>query len=934
LSAFTSIYRVLIKPDSTSHIFVATSAGIYRSTDAGATFTQVQSGSFQSMEFMPGKPSTIYACGTTFFYSTNCGAKWTQVTTGLPASTAVGRMKLAVTAANAAYIYLLAGGPTPNYGMQGLYKSINSGLSWSTVATAIAGFDIGTPGQEWYDLTLAVSPASTTEIIAGAQNLQKSTNGGTSWTSINGTAHVDYHNAVYVSGSGATGTFYVVSDGGIYQTTNGASSWTNLNNNLVVAQMYGFGQSTTNTDTIISGHQDDGTNVHTAATYKNTMQGDGMLAFISHGSSNYMWGSQYNGTLNRSTNGGAAWSTANTGITGTGAWVTPWREDPTTANTIYAGFNNVWKSTTGGTAWTQLGTLPTGTVSLTQLAISPANSQVIWATTGTALYVTSNGGTSWTTLTSMPAGTISYIACSNTDVNKAWITYSGFTNTTKVFETTNQGTSWTNLSASLPNIPINCVTYVNNSNDATYIGTEVGVFYKDATLSAWQPFSGGLPNVSVRQIEIYYATNVLRCATYGRGLWQSGPYVPGSYAPTANFASNLNIACPGAAVQFSDLSAGQPTSWSWSFAGGNPATSTVQNPVVYYNTPGTFSVSLTATNANGTNSATQTSYITINNATAAPTTTGKNFCTGATVTLTATPQSSPGTVRWFSSAGGGSVLGTGNTFVTPALSSTTSYYVDEVFPAGSAEIVGPGTNGIGAGAEFNANDIRGLYFNITQPVTLTSFDVYSYTAGPRTIQILDSQGNTYYDTTITVTGSATPTLQAIPVKIVMYPGTGYFIKWSGTVDFYRNTAGAVYPYTSSPVAAVSITGSNAGIAGYYYFFYNWQFTLNTCNTARTICTATDTCSSTGVFNLMAGSSMNIFPNPNNGTFQLSFQTPNKDNYKLTITNTLGQIVYEETLNGFSGDYSKGMDIEKYGKGIYMLSISNSKNETVKKVIVY
>src|SRR5207244_2637357 len=110
------------------------------------------------------------------------------------------------------------------------------------------------------------------------------------------------------------------------------------------------------------------------------------------------------------------------------------------------------------------------------------------------------------------------------------------------------------------------------------------------------PFSGGLPNVVVSQIEIYYAGNKIRCSTYGRGMWQSDPYVPGAYAPTANFSASERIACPGAAVQFTDYSAGSPTSWNWTFTGGSPSSSTQQNPLVVYNTPGTYPVSLTSTN--------------------------------------------------------------------------------------------------------------------------------------------------------------------------------------------------------------------------------------------------------------------------------------------------------------------------------------------------
>lgn len=63
-------------------------------------------------------------------------------------------------------------------------------------------------------------------------------------------------------------------------------------------------------------------------------------------------------------------------------------------------------------------------------------------------------------------------------------------------------------------------------------------------------------------------------------------------------------------VQFTDLSTGSPTSWSWSF--GDGGTSTAQNPTHTYVTSGTYTVSLTATNANGSDTVTKTGYITVN----------------------------------------------------------------------------------------------------------------------------------------------------------------------------------------------------------------------------------------------------------------------------------------------------------------------------------
>jgi PKD repeat protein len=82
-------------------------------------------------------------------------------------------------------------------------------------------------------------------------------------------------------------------------------------------------------------------------------------------------------------------------------------------------------------------------------------------------------------------------------------------------------------------------------------------------------------------------------------------------APIAEFTSDVTEVLVGNAVNFTDLSLNNPTSWSWSFEGGTPATSMVQNPAVAYNTLGTYQVSLTVTNDYGTDTQTKTGYITV-----------------------------------------------------------------------------------------------------------------------------------------------------------------------------------------------------------------------------------------------------------------------------------------------------------------------------------
>lgn len=81
-------------------------------------------------------------------------------------------------------------------------------------------------------------------------------------------------------------------------------------------------------------------------------------------------------------------------------------------------------------------------------------------------------------------------------------------------------------------------------------------------------------------------------------------------APVAAFSSNSTTISAGGSVNFTDQSTNSPTSWSWSFPGGTPSTSTAQNPSgIVYNAAGTYAVSLTATNANGSNTLTQSTYI-------------------------------------------------------------------------------------------------------------------------------------------------------------------------------------------------------------------------------------------------------------------------------------------------------------------------------------
>jgi|GEM_PF-845697 len=82
--------------------------------------------------------------------------------------------------------------------------------------------------------------------------------------------------------------------------------------------------------------------------------------------------------------------------------------------------------------------------------------------------------------------------------------------------------------------------------------------------------------------------------------------------PVADFSASALTIDEGESITFNDASSNNPTSWSWTFEGGTPATSTDQHPKVTFTTPGSYAVSLTATNSGGSDTKSVSSFITVN----------------------------------------------------------------------------------------------------------------------------------------------------------------------------------------------------------------------------------------------------------------------------------------------------------------------------------
>ena len=211
-----------------------------------------------------------------------------------------------------------------------------------------------------------------------------------------------------------------------------------------------------------------------------------------------MYGALYYGQIFRSTNNGGSFNTivnsGGTGVNASGNWLTPYLIDPVTSSTLYVGKSTVYKSTNSGGAWTAMGSIPGGNID--QLAVAKTNNNYVYCSKGATLYRTTDANT-FTALSGLTNQYITYIAVDPANENRLWVTLSGYTNNQKVYFSNDAGATWSNFSTGLPNIPANCIAYHEGTNDAVYVGTDAGVYYRDNSFTSWQPYKDGLPNCVV-----------------------------------------------------------------------------------------------------------------------------------------------------------------------------------------------------------------------------------------------------------------------------------------------------------------------------------------------------------------------------------------------------------------------------------------------------
>ncbi len=554
----TTVGMMLMNPNDPNMLFAATYGGIFKSVNAGASWTLTQAGDFRDIKFKPGDPSIMYAARivtpSEFYRSTTTGDSWTQI--AIPTAGVGSRMVIGVSPANASYVYLVQ--IKNNDGtFQALLRSTNSGQTFSQQSNSPNIFDYacngsGTASQATYDLCIEVDKTDEDIVYVGSINSWKSSDGGVNWSPVShwvgsnfapgdptancaASVHADHHCYEW-SPLHNPDRLYLGHDGGIAYTANGGTTWTDITSNLPIGQVYKIGQSAHTANTVLAGFQDNGVSGTTnGVSFTTVAGGDGGECAVDYSNANFCYRETQNGALRRSSTGAlGSGSNIISALFDPTAFIAPYMLHRTVHSTMFFPRTNVWRSTnvtaspSSSVTWDSISTFAAG-ATIRVIEQSPANLDIVYISRGSGassvLYRSDNANAApasvtWTTIPKPQGLTVTDIKANPTDENIVYAT-AGM----KVFKSTNKGGSWTDISGNLPALFVNCLVLDKDANEGIYIGNQTGVWYKDATVSEWILFSSSLPPVDVRELEIYYDANPdnsrITAATYGRGIWQS-----------------------------------------------------------------------------------------------------------------------------------------------------------------------------------------------------------------------------------------------------------------------------------------------------------------------------------------------------------------------------------------------------------------------------
>ncbi len=982
-----TVKDIVLDPTNASIVFVATESGFYRSTNAGSTFTKT-AGDYQEIEIHPTNHNIIYtikynatSTRTEFYKSTDNGVSFTIKTTGWPSTGEQKRTEIAVTAASVSRVYAnCTGNVNGGSGTYGTYLSTDEGETWtfqccgtgpggapSTANKNLMGWaDDGTDdgGQYYYDVAYAVSASDMNKVFLGGVNLWHSSNGGVDFTCPSKWSHsykpqyvhADIHD-IKIFGN----DIWLACDGGIWYSGNQGATFDKRFKGIAGTDFWGFGigYGETGHRVLTGGAYHNGTLLMDNNVYHNGWLccngGDGSGGEVNSTDDRMIFGNY--GAQHIPGNRTAGLSGVNFTkdpnndyTTGKASGI---RYSPLLYNTVYLGeTNTLWKSTDAGANFTAVKDF--GEYA-SDFEISPQDEKTMYLCTYGSpkkIWGSTDGGTTWANI-SLPTaldkstGSAYDLVCSATNASEVWAIKIGSStslNGFKVFHSTNKGVTWTNISTSmLDGENLQSITHHAGTNGGVYIATTRTVYYRNNTLSDWVLFNTGLPvqTPSFKILPDYWGGKVLTAGS--RSIYESDFYEKA--APVAFFKVNkTTTVCNGTALTFIDQSAVEGSTGitrHWVFTGGVASSSTAPVVNVTYPLPGTYAVSLTVTDANGTDTKTINNFITVTGSCTATTDVAMNIIKGITALNKCVPQ-----------AVSAEVINAGANTIN---SYTLKVYLDGVLNATLPQTATLSTGQIHTVSLGNFNFTNVSAFKVTADMPNGATD--NTTNNAQTVYI---GGDTLNSPTVTVVSQSSNSSTGpadnlfdndnttiwhnnwqanapLPHTLVFNLSTAYNLGGLDMLNRQDNSNG--YPKDIEiSTSADNITWS-APTTWTFAATTNWQSAYFTGTGAKYLrlkiistISGNNTCSmaelklrgcstnTIAVEEKKAGTAVSIYPNPNTGSFNLSLQNLEGHTAQVKIYSLEGKLVYTKNL-ALSSLVTENINLTDVAAGMYIVSVS-------------
>lgn len=572
------IGKIIVDPTNSQIVYAAVlghlwdaheERGLFKTTDFGQTWEKIlyvnDSTGCSDIWLDPDNPRTIYASmwefrrkaysfnsggpGSGVFKSTDAGATWREIRTGLPEGD-LGRIALAVSPADPNIIYAAVEATSSAF-----FRSEDKGETWAQTSDQKV-----IKGRPFYFSLLIPDPEDPDRVYKSNTYLLVSRNGGKVFGGVGGWVHADNH-ALWINPNDPN-HMVAGTDGGVYTTFNKGDGW-RYATNLPVSQFYRVSVDNQRPYHVYGGLQDNGSWMAPSRSpsgiensdWVNLGGGDGFAVVADPRDPQIVYWEWQGGNINRKDlRTGESKDIKplrqNDGPKLRWHWNTPIAVSASDSKRLYVGSQYLHRSTDRGESWQVIsGDLTTNdpakqrqeesggltidnTAAETHCTIfticeSPLDKKIIWVGTDDGnLQVTENDGRLWR-LTSekipgLPQGTwVSSVEASPHDKNTALATFDGHRNGDMqpyAYLTRDLGRTWQSITTDDVKGYVHTIRQDPVNPSLLFLGTESGLFITLDGGLHWARFEEEFPPVSIRDMVIQQRENSLVMATHGRGI--------------------------------------------------------------------------------------------------------------------------------------------------------------------------------------------------------------------------------------------------------------------------------------------------------------------------------------------------------------------------------------------------------------------------------